>query len=129
MGTINKSGFKLGKFCQQLNLKIVSTFFNNPAEERWTWKLPDENTKNEIDYMITNDIRTFTNSITIPSLKFSSDHRSAGSTLQIPTKYLPQYEDKKQLGLSNLTIPLRMREQAKEEFADSLSEHDWNNIP
>ena len=53
-GQTNKNGFKLGKFCQQLNLKIVSTYFDNPTEERWTWKSPDGNTKNEIDYLITN---------------------------------------------------------------------------
>ena len=53
----NKSGYKLGKTCMGLNLKIANTFFDHPKEEKWRWKFPDGRTTNEIDHILTDDIR------------------------------------------------------------------------
>ncbi len=35
------------------NVKIMNTQFQKKAGRRWTWRSPDGNTKNELDYIMT----------------------------------------------------------------------------
>lgn len=74
LGTTNKIGFKLGKFCSRNNLKIVNTFFSRPREEEWTWRSPDGKTKNEIDHLLANCIPLIKNNKTLDDFLFSSNH-------------------------------------------------------
>ena len=82
-GSTNKSGFKLGKLCQKLNLKIANTFFDRSLEEKWTWRSPDGKTKNEIDHLLTDCVSSFTEITTLNDFLFASDHRPVAACLTL----------------------------------------------
>ena len=63
------------------NFKIMNTQFQKKAGRRWTWRSPDENTKNKIDYIMTDKPSMVTNVTVINRANIGSDHRIVlGST-------------------------------------------------
>ena len=58
--------FKLVKFAKTNNLKIANTFFRKEIDEKWTWKLSDGKTRNEIDHTLIDNMKT---------IKSRGDHR------------------------------------------------------
>ena len=53
LGQRNERGDTLVEWATSNNLKIMNTQFPKKAGRRWTWRSPDGNTKNEIDYIMT----------------------------------------------------------------------------
>ena len=58
LGQRNESGDTLVEWATSKNFKIMNTQFQKKAGRRWTWRSPDGHTKNEIDYIVT-DNRTW----------------------------------------------------------------------
>ena len=58
---INKRGFRLLEFADANELSITNTMFEKRTIRRWTWISPDKNTKNEIDFILTNRPQIITN--------------------------------------------------------------------
>ena len=125
----NRNGQRLGKFCMKHNLKIANTYFNEDKTDKWTWKSPNGKTKNEIDHLITNDIRTITNYKVVPDLAFSSDHRPAISNVSIPIgpQVAPTPLQNAKGNISNLWIPVHKQEEAKANLKNKLEEVNWGN--
>ena len=53
LGQRNERGDTLVEWATSNNFKIMNTQFQKTAGRRWTWRSPDGNTKNEIDYIMT----------------------------------------------------------------------------
>ena len=53
LGQRNERGDTLVEWATSNNFKIMYTQFQKKAGRRWTWRSPDGNTKNEVDYIIT----------------------------------------------------------------------------
>ena len=45
-------GEKLVKCFHTNNLMVRSTWFQQPTRRKWTWKNPDEGSRNQIDYIL-----------------------------------------------------------------------------
>ena len=52
LGTRNERGERLIKFCEENNLCIANTFFQQPARRLYTWKSPGDINRNQIDYIL-----------------------------------------------------------------------------
>jgi hypothetical protein len=52
-GKRNERGWRLLRFCQEKNLKIINTFFKKRLGKRWSWITPNLEHKTLIDYIIT----------------------------------------------------------------------------
>ena len=52
-GTRNQRSDRLAEFAEAKKLYIMNSFFKKRIGKRWTWQSPDGNTKNEIDYIMT----------------------------------------------------------------------------
>lgn len=62
-------------FLLKENLYCLNTFFQKPPQRKWTWKSPDDITKNEIDYIISNT-RSICKDVTVLNkMSTGSDHR------------------------------------------------------
>ena len=55
--------------------KIMNTQFQKKAGRRWTWTRPDGNTKNEIDYIMTDKPSMVTDVTVINRVNIGSNHR------------------------------------------------------
>lgn len=73
-GTRNIRGQRLVNFAMENKLAIINTFFKKKDKRRWTWQSPNEQYKNEIDFILTNHPHLFQNIETL-SINFTSDHR------------------------------------------------------
>lgn len=82
-GARNERGEKLVQFAQEHKLKIANTFFKKMPSSKWTWRSPDGNTKNEIDYILSDNQRTIRDIQVVANLKFSTDHRMVRAKMKI----------------------------------------------
>ncbi|CAH2208653.1 jg22101, partial [Pararge aegeria aegeria] len=53
-GKRSARGQKMVEFALENNLKIVNSTFQRKAQNKWTWRSPNGNHINEIDYILTN---------------------------------------------------------------------------
>ena len=43
------------EFTESRNFKIMNTFFKKKPKRKWTWKSPNGETKNEIEFILANN--------------------------------------------------------------------------
>src|SRR5713101_4669130 len=87
-GIRNERGDRLAEFTEAENFYVMNSFFRKRIGKRWTWQSPDGNTKNEIDYIMTDCKRIIQNVETIGRKYFDiySDHRPLRATVIINEK-------------------------------------------
>ena len=88
MGNRNDRGERLIQFARSRNLVITNTFFKKPSKRKWTWISPNRETRNELDYILTNDICNALNTEVISKVNIGSDHRLVRSTVRLNAKLL-----------------------------------------
>ncbi|GBP18412.1 Craniofacial development protein 2 [Eumeta japonica] len=71
----SKNGERLVNFAQENALKILNTKFKRKESKMWTWISPDGKTKNEIDFIMTNKSKYFSNMKVISNFNFNTNHR------------------------------------------------------
>lgn len=91
-GKRSKNGEKLVEFLLEKNLTLLNSVFRKKPKNKWTWVSPDGKVKNEIDYIMTNKPRLFSDTGVIQNLNFNSNHRMVRSCLNTrgPKKSRPK---------------------------------------
>lgn len=93
-GVRNQRGQKLIDFAVENKIAILNTYFKRKPNRKWTWRSPNGEYKNEIDYILTNKPGMVQN-MEVLNLNFSSDHRPVRATITLAkTK-------KKRIGYNN----------------------------
>ena len=87
LGNRNSRGTMLIDFCERHRLKIMNSFFKKKPSRRWTWIAPNITTKNEIDFIITDKPKLFTDTSVLNSFNTGSDHRLLRASVTINTKF------------------------------------------
>ena len=85
-GTRNKRGERLVEFATYKKMRIENIFFKKKSSKRWTWRSPNDTTKNEIDYFLTDTIGKVKDVSVFNQVNIGSDHRFLRCTLRIGTK-------------------------------------------
>ena len=67
----NERSITLVKWCHKQSLCITNIWFKKSEEKLWTWKSPDDQTRNQIDYILIP--QKFRNTITGVSVKSTAD--------------------------------------------------------
>lgn len=88
LGERNPRGDKLIQFAQGQSLKVSNTFFRKRPKDKWTWRSPDGTVKNEIDYILCDNIQVIKDVEVIKNLNFNTDHRMVRSTIQVKRKHI-----------------------------------------
>ena len=86
VGTRNPRGQRLAEFLEREGLFMMNSFFRKKAHRKWTWIHPDGSTKNEIDFILSNNRHIFNDVSVISRVKTGSDHRMVRGTLNINTR-------------------------------------------
>ena len=104
LGTRDKRGERLIEFCQQNKLIITNTYFKQHPRKLYTWKSPDRETRNQIDYILIN--KKFRNCVkqakTYPGSDINSDYNPVVVKMKIQLKKLNNTNRKQQLDFSLL---------------------------
>ncbi|CAG4922110.1 unnamed protein product [Colias eurytheme] len=82
-GSRNQRGHMLVNFLEKEGLFLMNSFFKKKTQRKWTWQSPDGQTKNEIDFIITDKKRIFRDVSVITRIKTGSDHRYLRGSLNI----------------------------------------------
>lgn len=82
-GVQNDRESVLVEFVLKINLKVCNTFLKKSAHRKWTWRSPNGNVRNEIDYIITNRLLGMLDTEVVNRFNFYSDHRLIRSVLRV----------------------------------------------
>ena len=104
LGDMNERVERLVEFCQQHNLVITNTWFQQHPRRLYTWQSPDKETRNQIDYiMINNRFKTGVRRVkTYPGADINSDHNPVVMKLKIKHKKVHTKKRQDQLNLDML---------------------------
>lgn len=80
--TRSRNGEKIINFALGNNLTILKSIYKKNKTKMWTRISPDGNTKNEIDFIMTNRNNCFTNFDVINKFNFNTNHRLVRAELQ-----------------------------------------------
>lgn len=125
----NGNGERIIGLCQETNMKIMNTFFKKRKQDRWTWISPDKRTKNEIDYILTNDHRIIID-VHVINLKFNTDHRLLRGIIKLkkPKKSREKYGIKKITPIEWISRSERFKEKLQENIIQYSQMNIKNDI-
>ena len=86
LGQRNERGDTLAEWATSRNFKIMNTPFQKKAGRRWTWRSPDGNTKDEIDYIMTDKPSMVTDVTVINRVNIGSDHMMVMGSITLNTR-------------------------------------------
>ena len=86
LGQRNERGDTLVEWATSKNFKVMNTQFQKKAGRRWTWRSPDGNTKNEIDYIMTDKPSMVTDVTVINRVNIGSDHMMVMGSITLNTR-------------------------------------------
>lgn len=75
LGTRNERGKMLANFLERERLYLMNTFFQKKEKRKWTWRSPDGQTKNEIDFIISRHKHIIQDVDVVNQFNTGSDHR------------------------------------------------------
>ena len=124
------------------NFKIMNTQFQKKAGRRWTWRIPDGHTKNEIDCIVTDKPSMVTDVTFINRINIGRDDRMVMGSITLNTraerrkllnKNTRTRVDTEMIGTKTTTFQLELKNRitALEEHddMDSLNENMTEMIP
>lgn len=82
-GKRNDRGECMVNFCHQNNLKILNKFIKKRAGKMWIWLSPNQETKNQIDFILTKQSRRLFLDCTTTKFGIPSDHKLIKTKLLI----------------------------------------------
>ena len=107
LGIRNERGDTFAEWCEQNGQAVMNTWFKHHPRYLWTWKSPDEGTKNQIDYITIN--KRFRNSITQaktrPGADCGSDHVPVMAVMKVKLRKLKKKKNSEYLEIKKLTEP------------------------
>lgn len=86
LGSRNDRGGMLLEYLQHQNLYCLNTFYKKPPQRKWTWRNPNGQIKNEIDYIISNRRDICQDVSVLNHFDTGSDHRLVRAKMIINTK-------------------------------------------
>ena len=134
LGDRNEAGDRLVQFCEENELSITNTFFEQPDCRLYTWTTPDGNHRNQIDYIICKQRwKTAVQSVkTRPGADCGSDHKLLLAGAKIKLKKKRKQEHQIRYDTENIPIEFLIRVSNRfmelEGIADQEPEEIWGNI-
>ena len=139
LGTRNERGDALVEWCGEKELIVTNTWFKQHKRRLFTWKSPDEKTRNQIDFILTN--HRFRNAVrsckTYPGADCNSDHNLLMANIVCKMRKLKKPKIIPSLDLTTLKndtdIQKRYEVEVNNRFQqltnnDNTAEEDWNLI-
>jgi len=113
-GNRNDRGDDLINFATANNFKIMNTFFKKKINRRWTWRSPNFETFNEIDYILSDQLCNVKDVQILNRVDIGSDHRMVRARITIDTK-----RERRKLFYSK-PKPIRIAEESVNDFQVEL---------
>lgn len=97
----------------------MNTFFKKKDGQKWTWISPDRETKNEIDFILTDKYNTVKDVTTLYKVNVGSDHRMVRCKIR-----MDQRRERKRL-MTKKYPNLQLVKEKREEFSILVAGGFW----
>jgi hypothetical protein len=134
LGLRNERGEKLVNFCRRQKLMATNTWFQQQKRRRYTWKMPGDNGRYQLDYILIrqryrNGVK---NSKTYPGADADTDHNLVAMKLNVKFKIIAKGKKHKKWNIDRLKIKeedLRniIEKEIKQTTGNNV-EDIWNNL-
>ncbi len=98
LGKRNNRGEKLVEFCRRQKLMITNTWFSHEKRRRYTWKMPGDGDRYQLDYILVN--MRYRNSVknanALPGADADTDHNLVAMTTRTKLKFIKPRRKKMQ---------------------------------
>ena len=121
LGTRNERGNRLIEFATKHKVFITNTWFEQERSARHKWTSPDDNTKNQIDYILASQI--YRNTV-YPGADCSSDHNLLVTRLRMRMKNIKKKKPLEKLDLTKITKGDKSQYQCKTNIALNSINHE-----
>ena len=93
LGDVNERGYRLIQFCENNQLTIANTLFEQPNRRKYTWMAPNGITRNQIDYIITRNRwkSNILNCRTFPGADCDTDHQLLIAKMRFRLKQIKKH--------------------------------------
>lgn len=119
-GVRSRNGNKLVNYALQNKLTILNSCYTRKPNKKWTWISPNGNYRNEIDFILSNKPKCFSNTHVLNQFNFNTDHRMVRASL----KTLPVKKSRRNYK-NNKLIPMPENfENLQNNLSSALSEQD-----
>ena len=133
LGERNERGDQLVEFCSRNGFQILTTFFKLHARRLYTWRSPDQTTRNQIDYIICktrwrSSVRRVT---TLPGADCGTDHNLLIADVKIKLRRINRAKQTLSYDVENigLEFPVEVKNRFNGlQLADREPEELWNDI-
>lgn len=119
VGVRSNKGRRLVQFAESHNLKIANSFFRKNEDSKWTWESPDCKTKNEIDFILTDQLKQVEKLTVINGLKFESDHRMVRASIRVSKR-----SRRKMMKNKRIHVKTNNKEEFKRILQENLIEYN-----
>lgn len=128
-GIRNQRGQRLIDFAIENEIAILNTFFKKKPNRRWTWRSPNGEHKNEIDFILSNSPGIIQN-IEVLNINYPSDHRPIRATISLskPKKNRSSYTTDYKVTLKNEEEANKYREYITSYLSHLLEDHENTSI-
>ena len=111
LGERNARGDQLVELCSRNYFQIMNTFFKLHARRLYTWRSPDQTTRNQIDYIICkirwrSSVRRVT---TLPGADCGTDHNLLIADVKIKLKRIKRAKHTPKYHVENIGLDLMSR--------------------
>ena len=98
LGKRNEGGEKLVEFCRRQKLMVANTWFAHEKRRRYTWKMPGDGDRYQLDYILVN-VRyrnSVKNAHALPGADADTDHNMVAMTTRTKLKFIKPRRKKMQ---------------------------------
>ena len=124
----NDRGERLVQFAECMKTPIMNTFFKKHPTRKWTWRSPNFEVKNEIDFILTNRPQNVKDVTVLNRFKTSSDHRLVRAKFEFNTKYERLKLTKGKRKILNVKKLEEQREEFQERIKRKLKECEAEEV-
>ena len=125
LGNRNDRGNRLVEFCEAYNLMVANTWFNQHKRRRYTWKMPGDRNRYQLDYILVG--QRYRNGVkncrARPGADCNSDHNLVRLDMRIRLKRIRYPKIRRRINLEVLK-ETEGKEAYREEVTRQLSEEE-----
>lgn len=129
LGKRNRRGDRLVQFCSENDLSISNTIFDQPKRRRYTWKMPGDIGRYQLDYIMVK--QKYKNMVskckTYPGADLNTDHNLLACKIDIRIKKLNRKHKSKDIDLNKLKVKNSVKVKYSNMINDKLKKYNESN--
>ena len=132
-GERDERGDQLVEFCSRNDFQIMNTFYKLHPQRLYTWRSPDQTTRNQIDYIIckTRWRTRLRSATTLPGADHGTDHNMLIADVKIKLKRIKRAKEAPKYDVENIGLEFAVEVKNRfngRQLAEREPEELWSDM-